>query len=134
MVATTENAVISNFTIFRDTQNFLVAEVELDCCEGKRRVFGGWVIFSPDLDRTHPKNSRAGDFTSVLMQVAGVASLKDVIGRPVRIELAGGSVRALIHFLDDEVYLCPAERYIAANELTRARRDGEAESFGEVAQ
>jgi hypothetical protein len=101
------NAVITHVNLERNDHGSLSSWIVLDY-GGSGQGFGGYLLYSP----TDPNIlSFAGHWIWRIMQIAGVSSWNDVVGKTVRVKQRPDKVEAIRHIIKDD-WFCPREEFI----------------------
>lgn len=74
--------------------------------DGGGQGFGGYCVYNPNF----PDQDITGRFIWRCLEVVGVYEWSELRGRPIRVDVRGGIVRGIGHFLKDE-WFYPADEF-----------------------
>lgn len=109
-----KNAIITKAEISIKDHNILGAYLILDfgdnALPGDSCGFGGYALYLPKSFDHHSIESPAGHFIFRCLEIAGVESWKDLIGKAVRVVVEGGKITAVGHVVKND-WFCPKEDF-----------------------
>ena len=95
-----QNAIIENASITNDNHGCLSAWIQLDY-GGTGQAFGGYALYLPKSFAHHKKESMAGHFIFRVMEIAGVSSWDQLVGKTIRVKATYTEVEAIGHIVKD---------------------------------
>lgn len=114
-----KNAVIEAATISTKERGILECWLTLDY-GGSGQGFGGHALYLPKSFAHHRLESVAGHHIYRIMQVAGVDSWDEVVGKTIRVKASWNSVHAIGHIVKDD-WFCPDNDYRQFVEAQKGR-------------
>lgn len=99
------NAIIKSATIDMDDHGVLTAWIQLDYGHSGQG-FGGYILYSPTT-----KKDCTGKFLWRVMEVIGVSSWSQLVGKAVRVRHDNSTVKSIAQIIGDE-WFTPAEELV----------------------
>jgi hypothetical protein len=98
----TKNAIIESVDITNDDHGLLTIWLHLNY-GGSGQGFGGYALYLPESYKHHDKQANfCGHFIWRVMEVAGVAHWKDIVGKTIRVRSEHSKVHSIGHIVKDD--------------------------------